>query len=407
MGIINQYHMQFIQSKPIHDFCREQKIAFSQYHVEDLVEHINGLVEKGEISREVIKEKLDEWIYQGRKKIVFKYLDSDILRSVRHYDNFKAFVEKNFDKSSEINSILELRADVDEKTHFIDIKYDYNPLNGKMSKAIFLFAKIVRYIKFEDGKGINGLIPIPVHVTIDFENNEIQARVSAKTYIYDLAGINKVSELGVAIGYLQKVLYNLGLNSYMDETDKDILKKAIYKTHERITKLPDEVEKDVDAIGDEIIEFIKVSANKLDIRLNNTSSIELANSIKNLFIKELIKKYSSKQKDLFTRDNFAYSTSITASGRSLSTLQHSSPSNVPIHSTPEYQNVRTVLDETEIIKKNTVHWKSIIKTNKFLRSKLFIDSKGYGIISFEEYVFEEDINHVFSKIRESKPPRIV
>lgn len=406
MSVINKYHLPYIQMRPIQDFYRKEKIAFSSYTIDGLINNINNLLEKGELSADLVIRNLDLWIYQGRKKIVFRYLDSDILRNLRKYETFKTLVEGKMEKSDEITDISKLRPDVSEKNHFIDVKYNFDN-EGYITEAVFLFIKIVKYIKTDGAVHTNKPMALPVHVTIDFENDEIYSRINAKTNIYDLEGNVKLYDADIAVNLLEYLLIKLGLNSQISTSDKDLLNKAIFKTHEIITKLPEEIEGAIKTISLDSTEFIKSAGIKLEIDLSENSLEELEDSINNLFIKELIKRYEDEEEDIFIKDNFAFSTSITASSRHLTKLRQTSPGKKPIHAVPEYQNVRSVLDETGTIDKNTVHWRSIIKKDTYFRSKLFIHDKGYGIISFEEYVYEEEINNVFSKIRKSKPTRII
>lgn len=407
MGMINKYHLELISRGPVDKFCREKGITFSTYSFDELISSINQLVENGDIEVYELRKNLNNWIFQGRKKIVFKYLDINTLRKIRKYDILKDRIQKRLIRSTEIQNILELRPNVDEKVHFVDVEYFFDHKDKtKLSKVVFLYVRIVNYIKTEGAIRTEKPLALPVHITLDFENNEIHSRINAKTDIYDFKG-KKIVDTDIAITTMEMLLYNLSISNHMDDIDRETIKRTIYKINEVITRIPDEIIESVEVIDLDCKEFINNATKKLEIGSGEESLKDINNAIKKIFIKELIKTYSTNEKDVFFRDNYAKSTSITASGESFSKLKHSSAGKDPIHSAPEYQNVKSFIDDTEIIDRSTIYWKSILKRDSDIRSKLFTDKQGYGIISFEQYAYEEDINHVFSKIRESKPLKII
>jgi len=398
--MLNKNHMRFINRRPIERFCKENNIKYSGVDLDGLVDKLNEELILNKVSTKKFEEKLYEWLLQGQKKCIFKYLLNKDLNKLSNYHVAKRMIDKDFKFSKDVSNIFDLSNNTQESINLIDVKYIYDK-NYHNNKIIFFFTYLVYNITKKAGVESKTPIALPVHVIIDFNNSEIISRVSTKTNIYNTNG-DFITDIFIGKAMLKFVANILNLNINTKE-QLEYIKKTIFKVHEKLTELPQEIYDKIKLIDTKINNFIHESAKDIEINITPNNFPEIKNSLENILIKEVLKTYSNKDRSIFTKGKFGFSTSITAAGRSFSKIQHTSPKQCPIHLLPEYQNTRSILGETEEINKNIVYWVSKKKIDKFIRGKLYLDLDEFGIVSFEEYVLEEEINNVFFHIRNLKP----
>jgi hypothetical protein len=400
MGL-NKYHAAYLIRTPLIEIMREKSLKYSgtTFQPIELINVINKGIIDGIITEQELKSQIFTWMFQGRKKILFRYICSEYLEPFVKYTDLKNYVDSNFSLSREIVGIENLRVS-DQEEHLIDIKYTLNGEDPeKVDKIIFTYIKMVNHKTKNGIASIVKKIPIPVFVTIDFHDNQITSRVCSKSDIYSLNDI-KVDDLEIGKAFLEQVILKFGISRAIPRIDISSVEKMIFKIHDDVTKLPEEIINQGNECEEEINQFIKKVFDKLGISSLVYAKEEMSSSLKDLILKQIIKGYEDKA--IFEKDKYAVSIGLKASGSSLSKLNYQAPSREPVQSAPEYQNIRAVLSETERIKKNIILWVSVRKKDTKIRSKLYIESEGYGVISFEEYAFEEDIQNVFSKIRSAK-----
>jgi hypothetical protein len=393
---LNKYHALYLTSHPLVAFLRDKKIKYSAYSQkpEELIALINQNLDAGKIEEEDLILELDDWMYQGTKKVVMRYLNK---RDISKYSN-KAFlldfIEKQFTFSTRFKGLKDLNVS-NEKFHLIDYwYYDDSEDENKISGFVLVYVEMIKYKP--PGTTYEETRPFPVFVTVDIENNEISSRVNSKSNIYNQAG-SSIDDIQLGKEYLERVLLKLKGSTSIRVEDISSLEKAFFELHDYATELPESITLKADELEAEIQDFITKMREKLDLSNSELYQDEMYNNIKHVVIKQIIR--NCEDKDIFIDGKDVISIGINASGSSLSKLNYKAPGSDPVQATPEYQNIKSVLSETERIGKNILMWKSDSKPDGYIRSKLFLQDDGYGIISFEEYVFEEDIEYVLSKIR--------
>lgn len=410
MKLINDQHMKFLVKGPATSFCREHKIKFSSLSQVKLYEKLNTMYENNEIDPDLLKDKLYTWLYQGRKKIVFTYINPLELEEYKHTQTLQTRIAQNFALSHELTGIENINIHSEIMRHLIDIRYysenavitDLTSVNS-IDKVVFFYINIVKQIERDETGDKESIICLPIHVEIDLKNNMAMSRAGTKNNIYYARTNEKTNEFFIAQNCLDTVLRSLNIHSHADI--KADIKSTIYNVHQSLTALPDEVTASIQDINDITDTYVDEAKDLLDLDLTSNNKQDISSSIKHLFIKEIIKSYSEDDSELFTNNKPGYSIGISASSRGLSSVKHTSPGHIPLQLDPSYQNTRAIVDETETIEKNIIYWFSVVSDDDSIRSKLFTSVNGYGIISFEQYVYEEDIQNVLSEIRNARPTR--
>ena len=173
-------------------------------------------------------------------------------------------------------------------------------------------------------------------------------RVSAKNNIYYSNG-DKADDLKLAENCLRTVIAALGI-TYNSDEKREFIKTMLFNIHQSITKLPPEITNKIEIINSEVDEFIKNAGDLLKIDLCDDDQEELNQSIKRIFIKQIIKSIPQRESsELFSHGSDGFSIGISTSANSLSSIKHVAPGNQPIHSLPDYQNTLSIVDETDTI----------------------------------------------------------
>lgn len=398
MGI-NPYHLMYIIKYPIFNFIKQENIKYKGMLLdcENLSRAIDEAIETGKIKEKELVQHIFTWLYQGRKKILVRYFDVNDLKDIQESSRFDEIISNSIHYSNSVKGIENLRLS-DNNCELIDKRVYINSAdNNKIDKAVLVFNQIVDHEKRGKFVTAKERIPLPVFVTVDFINNEITSRVCTKTDLYMLSG-DKTDDLSIAKTILERVIAVLQLPIEVSEECINKIKQTVFNIHDEVTKLPKEILEKGESITADINKFIDAVDEKISIVENDISKEELCNNIKNVILKEIISFYDDKE--LFEEGKYAISTGIDARGHSLSKLQYKAPADEPVQSNPEYQNIRNVLSDADTIRKNVLLWKSVVLADEKIRSKIYIDESGYGVISLEQYVLEGDIENVLSKIRE-------
>lgn len=274
--------------------------------------------------------------------------------------------------------------------------------NGNNTRSVtFVYAQQLIHRKdspYEDGEYIYDDIVIPVFIELDFDKGDIISRVPSKSDIYS-KNRNKLDDIDIAKDIMNLVLNNLEIDTRMDTRQIHACKTSLLNIHQEITQLPDEINSKLIDIEEITLGYIHNVTNAIEIISNNDLiKEELSCQIKNIIKQHIISQHENRA--IFD-DKYAKSVTLRATtGRSKSTIQYGSASQRPVQETPDYQNIENLLDPGSDINKNVLQWKSIIKEDKDFTVKLYTHLDGYVQVDFMEYVFEEDIQNVLSKIRE-------
>lgn len=421
--LLNDYHAMYVIGSPILKYLKSNNLNYlgNSFRSNSLMNYINQIEEKIDIKK--LKENVFYWMYQGRKRVIFTELKEN---SLNKYGKFKNINELNFNYKDELCGILKL--DIDKKYKILDIVFKVKnesgeieyifksntnsyEIDGILEEIIFIYSVTVLRIdnSKENFESLKEKIAIPVFITLDIVNNEVYARIPAKSDLYNLEETESIEDTYIAKMVLRKVMNKLELEFKNKSVCSEKIARCIFDIHREITTLPPIITRKADNVKEEIINFVKKIIPNLELGLTKEEieEYEIENSmidgIKNVVLKEILKTYGEEDIEIFEKDKYATSIGIRSRGASYATLNYNSKSKIPIQCNPEYMNVENIINEIKKVNKNNILWNRTSNNNTSkINTKLYLDNEGFGVLSFEEYVLEEDICNVLSKIRNIK-----
>lgn len=395
MSIRDEYKA-YIRTDVLKEFKEENELCVANGVKDEYIRAINTYCESKNID---LNNYIVKWLKQGRKKVLYRLLYEDDITFSLANDQIRGFISEKFELNYENLIHLENISLSEKELELVDVIFDSNEDNTR--GVLFIYAYQAKQRKdnpYEDGEYIYEDIVIPVFIELDFEKWDVISRVPSKSEIYSRS-LNKVEDIDIAKDIMNLVLNNLCISTNMDIMQIGTIKTALLDIHHEITELPEVITSELTNIEEYTTTYIYNVTNAIEIISDNDIIKEELNSqIKNIIKQHIISQYEDR--DMFD-DKYAKSLVVRATtGRSRSTIQYGSSSQRPVQETPDYQNVENLLDSGSDINKNVLQWKSIVKENKNFTVKLYTHLDGYVQVDFMEYVFEEDIQNVLSKIRE-------
>ena len=394
--MINEYHLLYITNNVMLNFIRDNKIKVPNcsYTSANLMNVINDYADKSEQNTYMVRSKIVEWITQGRKKVLYRYFNDELCFEKSEIDACENYVNGLFRIESTMR-VDDLKIPENSIRTLANLEYIVE--NNSLDKIKLTFIeKVKQRIKETE---IYKEVPLPIFIEVDLHRLEASARVCVKSDLYRISG-EKVDDIKIAQEILEEVLEKLGIDTSIGAVQKAELQRVIYSIHSEITDLPEEIVAKADCITTEIEEFIDIIAEKIELIDDETNKEEISLGIKNVILKHIISMYDDKR--IFQEGKYAISTGLDGAGLSRSKFQFHAPALEPVQSNPEYQNIRNILEDAEKIKKDVILWNSNVIPGLKIRMKMYVHQDGYLQICFEQYVYEEDIQNVLSKIREFK-----
>ena len=394
--VINSQHEHYINNDVLIKFIRENqiKVPDCKYNTANMIKIINEYAECSSDNRIKVEKAINEWIVQGRKKILYRYFEEKIdlgedinVAKERVKEIFGSTEEKNLDKLEIPDSNRELW------------KIDFHTENNKIVKLRFLYIEKLNKKTRED-EFIE--IALPVIVVLDIDKKEVYVNVASKSDLYRDTE-NKIEDIKVAQEVLEEVITKLGLSNSISQTQKSELQSILFEIHKEITELPEEIINIADSINDEIAEFIEEITKKIEVLDDELNKGEMFSGVKNVILKNIIGMYDDSK--IFEEGKYAISSGIDGAGATMTKFRFNAPAREPVQSKPEYQDIRSILGALEQIRKDVLFWNSVRNSTDRIRMKMYAHSIGYIQICFEQYVYREDIENVLSKIREFKERR--
>lgn len=394
--VINEQHEHYINNDVLIKFIRDNEIKARncKYNTENMIQIINEYAESSSDNNIKVEQAINEWITQGRKKILYRYFEEEI-----DFEQNISVVKEN------IKQIFELEEEQDfSKLKVPDNnrelwKIDFTVANNNVVKLHFLYVEKLNK-KIKEDEFIE--IALPIIVVLDIVEKEAYVNVASKSDLYRDTE-SKIEDIKVAQEVLEEVITKLGLRNSISEIQKSELQSVLFEIHKEITELPEEIINIADGINDEIIGFIEKVTEKIEMLDDELNKDEMFNGVKNVILKNIIGMYDDSK--IFEEGKYAISSGIDGAGATMTNFRFSAPAREPVQSKPEYQDIRSILGALEQIRKDVLFWNSVRNSNYKIRMKMYAHSIGYIQICFEQYVYKEDIEYVLSKIREFKERR--
>lgn len=394
--VINTQHQNYINNDVLIKFIRENKIKVPScgYNTENMIQVVNEYADSCDENKIKVQKAVNEWVTQGRKKILFRYFDED-LNFGDSINDVEQYIRSLFKVTTELD-LSDLKIPNNNRELW---KIDFVTENNKVIKIQFLYVEKLYKKHRED---VHTEIALPVIVILDVDAKEILVSVASKSDLYRDTE-NKVEDIKVGQEILEHIIIKLGLNDKISNIQQSELQSILFEIHREITELPEEIINIADSINEEIIDFIEKVTGKIEMLNDELNKEEMVNGVKNVILKNVIGMYDDRE--IFEQGKYAISSGIDGSGVTMTQIRFNAPYREPVQSKPEYQDVRSIIGPLEKIKKDVLFWNSTRNSGDKIRMKMYSNSSGYIQICFEQYVYKEDIENVLSKIREFKERR--
>lgn len=388
---INKVFLQYITNEVMVNFIKEQgiKVKNGKFSSLFLIEAIEEYASESEENKEVVNNKINEWIFQGRKKVLYRYFKDELDIKMLDENGIVQYINRNF-VIEEINKFEEFKYDGDKR--IFNIEYIFNA-----SLEYLKFSCLLRVNqKNKENDNLNEIF-IPAFIEVDFANDEIIGRIASKSDLMTIDG-EKTEDVKLLEDLIEEILAKLHIDTNVSSVQKLALEHAIYEIHSEITDLPEEIVNKLDLIKTEMNDFIDICIDNLELSDDENTMEEIQRGIENTLLKIIISSYDNK--NIFKEGKYAFSTGLNLSSKSKSMVNYQAPACEPVQSNPDYQNIRNIMLDSNKIKKDSIFWNSNVLLGYKIRMKIYAHNKGYIQVCFEQYVYEEDMQNVLSKIRE-------
>lgn len=351
-----------------------------------------------ENAQQIVEEWIDCSITAGRKEIYLRELEDNQIQFA--YLNVNENVEQLMsDKITDHRHICcnKYTADYSICKYTIEDKDDYGKvISVILCKSIYSF----------DSKEEKSIQWYPVIVNIYLDRQYIEARAKQKTHMFKYEKIDDVDEMSglesltpekeakTAIGIVCKILGIQTLrNNY---AAMESVKGKIYNLLDRNIGTPDEIMNKLDE-NEETIRHIMEYYNQNIYPLDITLQRDFKDDIRNIFEKYM--SISRGDLSLFIKDKKMYPIRLIASDEDTSKVDQTSAAKQPLQSKTIFFNNKSMIFKN---KKCDGIMFSVEKENDTTKRNRYyayiMERKGFCVISWQEYLKEDDIDYVLHTI---------
>ena len=387
----------------LQEFCKENNLRTSL----DKIELINSIIEFARIN-DLNSEKVSKWLdctlKEGVKKLIIAKLEG-----VRTYRN------KNLEEwIGIINEIF----NVDSSKYIIDGEhtnelklcgYDFTiDDNNKVERVSLNYTILLKEMK--NSNMPMATIIYPIFVDIYINSGYIIGRSKSKSSIWkfttlerdgvtideETSSVNCDKLINEAINYtinsLQFLREDIGAGLHR-------FKSIVHKIVDECTKTPTEIQERINSEECYRIKFVKSFLERQGIDL--LSGENYKNALEDLTV--LMEKYISinyEDKDIFTRDRYAYPIQISATDEDSSSVEETSLEDKPLQCTPIFFDNKKVIQKQKKCDDVVMVFKREVRTyftNDTFQVIIKV-KKGEMHIDLRKYVLEEDIENVLSRV---------
>ena len=357
---------------------------------------IETYANRNEAAQEIVEEWIDRSIMAGRKEVYLKELENNPIQVgiLKERENIERIISGNIKEHRHICN----------NTYTPDYsicKYDID--EGDFGKVIkIILCKLIYSFDSKEEKSIQWY---PVVVNVYLDKGYIEARAKQKTHMFKYERIDNVEEMkGLealtpekeareAIGIVCSVLELQTISNHY--TSAEHIKQKIYNlleqsigTHDEIKTKLDENERNIESI----VEYYNQNIYNLSEPLKN----DLKDDIKNVFEKYM--SITRNDTNIFVSDRKIYPIRLIASDEDTSKVDQTSAAKAPLQSKPIFYNNKSMIFKN---KKCDGIMFSIEKENATTKRNRYcaniVERKGFGVISWQEYLKEDDINYVLHR----------
>ncbi|MFZ5352780.1 MAG: SAP domain-containing protein [Bacillota bacterium] len=378
-------------------FCKKYGLSTTDSR-SDLMESIIQFGAKNKGNANIVREWADQVLKEGIKHIYFRkvYFPDSKLNSLKNTKLCDQIMVSTFSDCP----LHYLTACSSENTLSLQ-SYIYEvDSNDNVTKISFFFSILLLENNIE---GSPDKVIFPVFVDLDLVNCIVAGRAKSKSGIFfdneahTVEEKNRTNSETIIIKAIEYIVSKLGITQEAKEKSSSDLRQTYYKLLKEFTFTPAIVKQQIDSKNPELDEFITNVFTSLGIDLY-TNIMKAKNDMR-IFIEKYI-SINCADKTIFTKDRAAYPVKLIATDSELTKVETTTSNKEPLQCKPAFFDNKNSLEHEQacdglVLCYNRINTK-YFGTDPYV-VKLHI-SKGYGVIRFESYVEEEDIQNVLSRI---------
>ena len=366
----------------------------------ELLRRIEEYANIDEAKRESVEEWVDNSIIAGRKEIYIKEVEKNeiLFKWLKNVSNLEQCFGQNIKEHRHVcgNSY---GSEFEACKCFIE--------NGSLGHVIRVI--LCKMIYSFDSKEEKTAQWYPVVVSVYLDKGFVEARVKQKTHMFKYENVLEIDEMPAltsltpestakeAIMFVCSILGIRLLKNYFQATEN--IKGKIYNLLERSIGTPEEIEQIISDSEEKINELAVYYRNNI-FYLSDQVLGEFKNDIKIIFEKYM--SISREDTSIFIRDKRMYPIRLVASDEDTSKVDQTSAEKGPLQAKPIFFNNKSMIfknKKCDGIMFSVEKEKNNTKRNRFCVR--IIEKKGYCVISWFEYLKEDDINYVLRTIIEA------
>ncbi|MFR9290967.1 MAG: hypothetical protein ACLVL6_14485 [Clostridium paraputrificum] len=251
----------------------------------------------------------------------------------------------------------------------------------------------------------------PIFVEIDIENRILEIRMKSKSNIYKIKDGKTIKE---RIDFANRIQTDKIVKEVYNKLSEDIgfyimdfqeFKKTLYNCYFKVLSSITETPQPIKELLNLCKQKISQSVNELLSAGNVVGEKYYENAEKDMtmFLEKFI-SISYPDKSIFKKESFAYPIKLIATDSEDTKLEETTSNFEPLQEKGAfYDHKKIIMDEKSCDGMYLAVWR---EDNKYYGKEPFVvkctyNNKGFARIRFDEYVEEEDIKNVLSRIKEN------
>lgn len=388
----------YITFVPLRKFAEEHKEAKIRVSKgrDNFIKEIEEFANTNAENLEKVEAWLDDSVCFGRKEVYLHEIENDngVLEKLRSED----YIEKC------LSGKIKTHRHISGNTYGKNMEVcNYCVLDSEVGKVLRILA--CKMINTFDVHGHDVSRLYPIVITIYLEKKMIEIRVKSKAYMFEyenLATSANINHAGitaekVAINAMDDIVEWLGINVKTNAYKlSDRVKGRIYKLMIGCIDTPTEILDALDRSSGKIIEITEYFKKNI-CELNENETKYFIDDLKTVFEKYMA--ITRKDTSIFTKSKKMYPVRLVASDTDTSKVDQTAAGKKPLQSRPIFYNNKSMICSNE--KCDGIQFivrKEVQKRDSDSYFFKIVAKKGFCIVSWNEYLKEDDVNYVLFKI---------
>lgn len=381
-------------------FCAANNLKIFNIR-DDLIKEIYKFANSNDNNKDITLNWLDDCLKEGIKHIYLKQIFASreqmaILKSSKKCIDFLEQVYPDCPQNyiSSCTNIPEL------KLQSYHIVYDEDQ---QVTKICFYFTILLLEGNELYQRGKRFIYPI--FIDVDLVNGYIIGRSKSKSKMFYkknpksdiLYDDSKASAQTLILKAISQIKYNLKLN-YVEISDTTShLKNKLYHLLKEYTFTPEEIKVKINSVNGKINSFIEDLFEDIDVPLIN--NFQNAKEDLSIFAEKYI-SINYEDQNIFTRDREAYPIKLSSTDSEFTKVEETSADKEPLQHKEKFFDNKKSIEREQTCDGMTLCFNRI--DSKYFGNDPYtvrLDvKKGFCLIKFFQYVEEEDIQNVLSRI---------